>query len=762
MKSEHRGPVPTPNLQGAANNLGAEPSAYLRQHSHNPVQWQPFGDAAFAAAATRDVPVFLSIGYAACHWCHVMAHESFEDPETAAYLNKHFVSIKVDREERPDVDAVYMAATQAISGEGGWPMSVFLTPDGRAFHAGTYFPPRPMPGRPSFRQVLEAVQEAWRDRRDAVVANARVLAQGLGDAQLGAAVRVVGPAPSQDPELLPDAVVSLARSEDASDGGFGPAPKFPPSAVLEFLIRHAAVPSDTAGAARDMAGRTLAAMARSALFDQLDGGFARYSVTRDWSVPHFEKMLYDNAQLLRVYVHWVRLGGGDAFSAEESAAVASRTADWMLASLGLGAGTLAEGSHPGGAAHPVALASSLDADSLVDGEHHEGASYLWTIGGLQEVLGAGDGAAVASLMNVGEVGTVSVYGSPLHPAGPISGSAADLWSRARPVLLAARKLRPQPARDGKIVAGWNGLAVAALAEAGAVLDRDDLVAAAESIAGYLARVHWKPAGLFSDASSSEEPDDGVPALVRVSHAGAARGIGGLLEDYAFCAEGMFALYAVTGRAQWYRLAEDLVLAACRRFVVEDRLVDSAGGSGQVLAAQGGESGLDPFDNATPSGAAAFAGVLLSYAALSGSAEHRRLADHVLSLLPPLASRAPRVAGWLLATAQAALAGPVEAAVVGRDSPERTALHRELLNSASPGLVIALEDCSPEDNRTTDDGGAGAPPSDAASGAGSVPLLAGKLRAPDGSPLVYLCRNMVCERPVGALEELRTRLLEFKA
>ncbi|MET3719367.1 MULTISPECIES: thioredoxin domain-containing protein [unclassified Arthrobacter] len=737
--NERRGSVPS-GLQGATNILGAEPSAYLRQHADNPVHWQPFGAEAFAAAAASDVPVFLSIGYAACHWCHVMAHESFENQETADYLNAHFVAIKVDREERPDVDAVYMAATQAISGEGGWPMSVFLTPQGLAFHAGTYFPPRPMPGRPSFRQVLEAVQEAWQERRNAVEQHAESLAQSLGDAQLSAAVTVSGPPPMLDAELLPAAVAALARSEDAADGGFGAAPKFPPSAVLEFLIRHAAVPSDTADAARDMAGRTLAAMARSAVFDQLDGGFARYSVTRDWSVPHFEKMLYDNAQLLRDYVHWVRLGGNEVFPAPEAAEVAALTAEWLLESLGLGpkdsedskAGAKGDGVGAG-VRQPEALASSRDADSVMDGEHHEGASYLWTNEGLRKALGAADGAAVARLMNVGQEGTVSAYGSPLHPARRLDPAEEDLWRRARPTLLAARNLRPQPARDDKVVAGWNGLAVAALAEAGAVLGREDLVAAAESIAGYLERVHWQPA---------------TSGLVRVSHAGTARGIEGLLEDYTFCADGMFALYAVTGRARWYRFAEQLVQAATGRFVVAGRLVDNAGGDGQVRAAQGGQAGLDPFDNATPSGAAAFAGVLLSYGALSGSAVHRELAGQVLALLPPLAGRAPRAAGWLLATAQAALAGPVEAAVVGPHSPERTALHRELLKSASPGLVIAV----------VDDGGAEVPPSDAPSGGEPVPLLAGRPAGPGGSPLAYLCRNMVCEHPVDTPADLRARLL----
>ena len=734
MNSERQSPSAEESAAAAAANiLGAEPSAYLRQHADNPVHWQPFGDGAFAAAAARDAPVFLSIGYAACHWCHVMAHESFEDQETADYLNAHFVAIKVDREERPDVDAVYMAATQAISGEGGWPMSVFLTPDGLAFHAGTYFPPRPMPGRPSFRQVLEAVQEVWQERRDAVEQNAAALAQNLGEAQLAAAVTVAGPPPLLDPELLPAAVASLARSEDVADGGFGTAPKFPPSAVLEFLIRHAAVPSDTADAARDMAGRTLAAMARSALFDQLDGGFARYSVTRDWSVPHFEKMLYDNAQLLRAYVHWIRLGGNEVFSVTEASDVAARTGAWLLESLGLGSSRSRNGDgNSNGVPQPEALASSLDADSVVDGEHHEGASYLWTVEGLQEVLGAADGAAVAWLMNVGQEGTVSPYGSPLHPARRLDDAETDLWTNSRPALLAARKQRPQPARDEKVVAGWNGLAVAALAEAGAVLDREDFVAAAESIAAYLERVHWQP---------------GTSALVRVSHAGTARGIEGLLEDYAFCAEGLFALYAVTGRARWYGFAEQLVQAASSRFVVAGRLVDNAGGDGQVRAAQGGQAGLDPFDNAAPSGAAAFAGALLSYAALSGSSEHRALSAQVLALLPPLAGRAPRVAGWLLATAQAWLAGPVEAAVVGPRSPERTALHRELLNSASPGLVIAVED----------DDGAVVPPSGAPFGREPVPLLAGRPAGPGGAPLAYLCRNMVCERPVDAPEGLRARL-----
>ncbi|MET4094532.1 thioredoxin domain-containing protein [Arthrobacter sp. UYCu712] len=721
-------------VPAAVNSLGAEPSAYLRQHAGNPVHWRPFGDEAFAFAAARDVPVFLSIGYAACHWCHVMAHESFEDQATADFLNAHFVAVKVDREERPDVDTVYMAATQAISGEGGWPMSVFLLPDGRAFHAGTYFPPRQMPGRPSFRQVLEAVVDAWQDRRGTVEQNAATLARGLAASQPVSAVQLDRPPEPIGPALLSGAVEALAASEDPDAGGFGTAPKFPPSPVLEFLIRHAAVPTPdapagetgTAGAAKGMAGRALAAMSRSALFDQLDGGFARYSVARDWSVPHFEKMLYDNAQLLRVYVHWVRLGGTDEYPVAEAADVALRTAGWLLGSLGLASpGPTPSGAPAPAGAAPEALASSLDADTVVDGVHAEGASYLWAPAELAGLLGPDDGAAVSRLMNVHSRGTVTAEGSALHPARELSTAEAGLWERVRPVLLAARSHRPQPARDDKVVAGWNGLAVAALAEAGAVLERPELAAAAERIAEYLERVHWT-------AGTAGKPG----TLVRVSHDGAARGIGGLLEDYAFCAEGLLALYSVTGRTRWFALAGDILAAACSRFAAAGVLTDTAGESAQVLNAQGGSASLDPFDGATPSGAAAFAGALLSHSALTGSAEYRSLAGNILELLPPLAVRAPRAAGWLLATAQAALAGPVEAAVAGPDTAERGALHRELLLSPSPGLVVAVQD---------------------ASGPDTVPLLRGRGPAPDGSPQVFLCRGMVCELPVGSAAAVRERL-----
>ncbi|HEV7167213.1 MAG TPA: thioredoxin domain-containing protein [Micrococcaceae bacterium] len=746
---------------GGSNALAGQPSAYLRQHADNPVDWQPFGDAAFDAARDRDVPVFLSIGYAACHWCHVMAHESFEDEDTAQYLNAHFVPVKVDREERPDVDATYMAATQAISGEGGWPMSVFVTPDGLAFHAGTYFPPRPAVGRPSFRQVLEAVHEAWAERRDQVERSAAGLARTMAENPLARGLPVAEPAgdvpvaepavdlqvaePAAGPpadatgpavvvpaaaeaiprEVTAAAVGALSAAEDSEFGGFGRAPKFPPSPVLEFLIRHAATDAKTAVQARAMAARTLSAMATSALFDQLDGGFARYSVTADWSVPHFEKMLYDNASLLRVYAHWLRLPEGPDYARAEAERVVRHTAEWLLTALGL-----ADGS----------FASSLDADTVVDGVHAEGATYLWNP---EELAGAAAAAGwpelgprLDRLMNVRRPGSVTADGSPLHPAGPLGPGERQLWETVAPELSRLRALRPQPARDDKVVAGWNGLAIAALADAGLILADTALLAAAAKAADYLARVHW---------------NDGV--LARISHDGQAVGIGGMLEDYAFAADGLLALYGATGTERWYLLAEELIVAAERRFIVEGVLVDAAAESAQVVNAQGGKLGAEPFDGPTPSASAALAGVLVSYAAYSGSGRHRALAARILASVSDVAARAPRAAGWALATAEALLSGPLEVAVVGPAAPDGPAaapempgtpdlsstgaLLRAAALAASPGLVLASWQGRPAGQLS------------------AVPLLTGRTDAE--RPLAYVCRAMVCRRPVSTVPELLTEL-----
>ena len=729
-----------------AGRLQGEASAYLRQHAGNPVDWWPFSDAAFTEAKQRNVPVFISVGYAACHWCHVMAHESFEDPGTAAYLNDNFVSIKVDREERPDVDAVYMAATQAMTGQGGWPMSVFTLPDGRTFYAGTYFPPRPVQGMPSFRDVLEAVAAAWKDRPDEVRESAAQLAAHLASAQQGNR-RLLGPVldtglktdletgnadAESAQQVLSGAVETLAGLEDRQFGGFGGAPKFPPSTVLRFLLAHAAAGGSTASEAAALADRTLGAMARSALYDQLEGGFARYTVDRRWAVPHFEKMLYDNVQLLALYAQWARTAS-DPGDRRLALRVTRETADWMIRRL-----QVAEGG----------FASSLDADTLIDGRRVEGGTYVWTPGQLRRVLDPGDAPAVLDLLDL-ESGNLAAHGGQPDPDGEtgatlhfgraLSSAEEELWLRSRPPLLAERNRRPQPERDDKVVAGWNGLAVGALARAAVVLaDMGESTAekeeaarvlhAAEEAASYLLRVHRTG-----------------PTLRRVSHDGHAQGIEGLLEDYAAAAEGLFALYAATGNEHWYTEAEALVLAAESRFLTAGVLQDTAVRPNQLANAQGAHAAADPLDGPTPSGAALFAGVLLTYSAYSGSLRHRALAQALLKHVEVVGAQAPQAAGWAMSVLQFLLDGPRELAVTGTDSAAVADLLRAARDAGGPGLVIASRVTEAE----SAEGGAFAT---------RVPLLEG--RGPGDAPaMAYLCRGMVCRRPVSSADELRAQISE---
>ena len=448
-----------------SNRLAHATSPYLLQHADNPVDWRPWEPAAFEEARRRDVPVFLSVGYSACHWCHVMAKESFEDEGIAAYLNEHFVSVKVDREERPDVDAVYMEAVQAATGQGGWPMTVFLTPEGEPFYFGTYFPPAPRHGMPSFRQVLEGVRAAWTDRRDEVAEVAGKIVRDLAGRELKfAAVD----APGEDE--LAQALLGLTREYDAARGGFGRAPKFPPSMVIEFLLRHAARTGSEG--ALQMARDTCERMARGGIYDQLGGGFARYSVDREWVVPHFEKMLYDNALLCRVYAHLWRATGS-----ELARRVALETADFMVRELG---------TNEGG------FASALDADSddgTGSGKHVEGAYYVWTPEQLTEVLGEEDARLAAQYFGVTEEGTFEEGASVLQLPQHEGVFDAERVESVRERLHGARSRRPAPGRDDKVVAAWNGLAVAALAETGAYFDRPDLVDAAIAAADLLVRLH---------------------------------------------------------------------------------------------------------------------------------------------------------------------------------------------------------------------------------------------------------------------------------
>jgi uncharacterized protein YyaL (SSP411 family) len=670
-----------------ADRLKNATSPYLLQHANNPVDWWPWSPEAFAAARERDVPVMLSVGYSACHWCHVMAHESFEDPQTAALLNDNLVSIKVDREERPDVDAVYMTATQAMTGQGGWPMTVFMTADGKPFYCGTYFP------RDRFQRLVAAVAQAWREDRSEVTDQAGRIAAAL--AQQAGAQWPGGDGSGDLAAVCDQAVLTLARDYDAQRGGFGGAPKFPPSMVCEFLLRH----SERLGApggdrALEMATGTMAAMARGGMYDQLGGGFARYSVDAAWVVPHFEKMLYDNALLARAYGHlWRRTA--DPLARR----VARDTCSWMIRELRTGEG---------------GLASALDADS--DGE--EGLYYTWTPDELREVLGPDDAGYAAEVFGVTAGGTFEHGRSVLQRrADPADEERFDRISTA---LLAARAGRVRPGRDDKVVTAWNGLAIGALAECGLLLAEPDFVTAAEQVADLLTTAHLAGG-----------------RLARTSRAGAPGRGAGVLEDYACLADGLLALSGVTGQGRWLALAGDLLDTALTRF--------ADGSGGFYDTADDGERLLyrpaDPADGPTPSGTFAAAGALLSYSALTGSSRHREAAVAALGVAGPIAARFARAAGAGLAVAEAALAGPAEIAVVGPAADPRTReLHRAALLVAPPGAVLALGD------------------GEAASGDGAsaVPLLEGRTPV-DGSPAVYVCRDFTCRTPLTDPLELRDAL-----
>ncbi|KSU82868.1 MULTISPECIES: thioredoxin domain-containing protein [Rhodococcus] len=601
------------------NNLGGSSSPYLRQHADNPVHWQQWGEEAMEWARERNVPILLSIGYSACHWCHVMAHESFENDEIAAVMNANFVCVKVDREERPDIDAVYMNATVAMTGQGGWPMTCFLTPDGSPFYCGTYYPPTPRGGMPSFTQLLEAIVDTFTNRRDEVDNAAQSIVTELQRASGGIPY---GGAPI-DAELLNAAGRSILGDEDVPRGGFGGAPKFPPSALLEGLLRQ----YERTGSGEILGGieRTAEAMARGGIYDQLGGGFSRYSVDAEWVVPHFEKMLYDNALLLRFYAHWARRTGSDL-----ATRVTEETARFLLSDL------LTENG---------CFASALDADT--DGV--EGLTYVWTPTQLVEILGAEDGQWASELFRVTDTGTFEEGASVLQLLRD-----PDDWSRWQTVsdaLRAVRAQRPQPGRDDKVVTAWNGLTVTALTEAGLALDRPDWITAAAECAGALLDLHLV---------------DGH--LRRASLGGAVGAPTGVLEDYAMLATGLLALYQATGLARWLDAAQQLL------DVTVDHFADPAEPGSWFDTADFAESLVtrprDPLDGATPSGASSVAEALLTAAALTDAERSSRYAQAAADALAratlPL-ERAPRSAGHWLAVAEASSRGPIQVAVVGEGS-----------------------------------------------------------------------------------------------
>ena len=613
------------------NTLVEATSPYLRQHADNPVHWRQWTPDALAEAAARDVPILLSIGYAACHWCHVMAHESFEDAEVAAAANANFVCIKVDREERPDLDAVYMNATVALTGQGGWPMTCFLTPDGRPFFCGTYYP------KQNFLQLLAAVGDTWRNRRDEVeqasdqiIGELRSMASGLP-----------GGGPEVQPALCDHAVAGVLRDEDTARGGFGGAPKFPPSALMEALLRNYERTGDPAALAA--VERTGAAMARGGIYDQLAGGFARYSVDASWVVPHFEKMLYDNGLLLRAYAHWARRTGNPL-----ARKVTDETARFIIDELGV------DGM----------FISSLDADA--NGE--EGLTYVWTPTSLTEILGEDDGRWAAQVFGVTQAGTFehgrSVLQLPTDPDDP------ERFDRVRTALFAARMTRPQPGRDDKVVTAWNGWAITALAEASVALKRPEFLDAACRCARALLDLHIV---------------DG--RLRRASLGGRVGDSAAILEDYATLATGLLTLHQITGDAQWLDAATGLLDTALDHFADRERAgrwFDTADDAEALLVRP-----ADPLDGATPSGASSITEALLTAAHLvpaPRSGRYASAAAEALSTATPVLAKLPRSGGHWLAVAEAAVRGPIQIAVATNvsDSPLLDAA-REL----APGGAVVV-------------------------------------------------------------------------
>jgi uncharacterized protein YyaL (SSP411 family) len=639
------------------NRLAGETSPYLLQHKDNPVDWRPWGEDALARAREEGKPLLVSVGYSACHWCHVMERESFEDEQTAALMNEQFVCIKVDREERPDVDAICMEACQAITGRGGWPLNAFLTPEQVPFYAGTYFPPEQRHGMPSWRMVLLAVADAWEKRREEIREQGARMVNALG-----ATTRLE---PSADPirqAVLKRAVETLQQTYDPSGGGFGGAPKFPPASTIEFLL---------ARGEREMSLGTLRAMALGGIYDQIGGGFARYSVDATWTVPHFEKMLYDNALLARAYLHGWQVSGE-----ERLRRTCCETLDWALREM--------RGDEGG-------FCSALDADS----EGAEGKFYVWTFDELREVLGDLYEPAVEYFRpRPFEHGTYVLEGR-----GPEPDQLAEIRRR----LLDVRSRRVRPGLDDKRLTGWNALMISALAQAGAVLDREDYRDAAAACASFLL----------------SERRDGEGRLLRTPR------ISAFLDDHAYLLEALISLYETTFDARWYREAVALADTIIDRFEDSERggLFTTADDRSELVVRR-----KDLEDTPIPSGSSATAFGLLRLALLSGEGKYERHALGVLRLAYPIAGRHPSAFGHLLQAADFYLAPVREVAIVGPDPGE---LLRVVRGRYRPHLVLA-------------------------SGGDGVPLLEGRTPV-DGRTAAYVCEHFVCQAPVTTPEELEAAL-----
>ena len=737
-------------MTSPTNRLASETSPYLLQHAHNPVDWYPWGAEALARAAAQDRPIFLSVGYSACHWCHVMERESFEDEATATLLNASFVSIKVDREERPDIDAVYMGALQAMTGAGGWPMSIFLTPDGRPFYGGTYFPGQPRYGMPSFRQILVAVATSWRDRRDELEARATQLADELKRAstaltegaaaspvQAGepapgpeasapvagagggsAALPLIGRSYKRESGILGTAVSRLVEDFDFEHGGWGGPPRFPQPAIIELLLRQARRDADgralpDAQEPIRVAIRALDAMAAGGIHDQIGGGFHRYATDTDWLVPHFEKMLYDNAQLARVYLHAYQLTGERRFRE-----VAETTLDYMAREL----------RTPDGL-----FAASQDADT--DGV--EGATYVWTQPEVAAVLG-GTAADPGSEAQAGDAGLLALFMSAYgvtelgnwegrtilsrlmsdEQVGAIHGlSAAAVATQldsARRLLLEGRGGRPQPTLDDKAVTAWNGLALAAFAEAIPVLERPADRETAERVAESALRLLRGPDG----------------RLARTFRSGRTTGSGGL-DDYACLADGLVALYEATFDERWLAAARELI------GVVERQFADTAGGWFDTAA--DAEQLLirpkDTQDGATPSGGATAAAVLVRLAELTGEGPLRNAAERAIGQVEGLAARYPRNFAVWLGALDFAAAEVAQVVIVGDPhAPDTQALVSVVRQGFQPHRVVAVGEAR----------------------SSTLELLHNRF-ALDGRATAFVCRDFACRQPVTEPQALAEEL-----
>ncbi len=601
-----------------ANRLAQETSPYLLQHKDNPVDWYPWGEEALAQAREEDRPILVSIGYSACHWCHVMEHESFEDERTAAEMNERFVCIKVDREERPDVDAIYMEACQAMTGQGGWPLNVFLTPEQVPFYAGTYFPPEPRHGMPAWRQVLAAIDEAWRTRRAEIEEASERIVQRLSGGAL------LKPSEAElDPALLDRAVEGLRASFDAMNGGFGGAPKFPPASAIEFLLRRGET---------DMTSKTLFAMAGGGMYDQIGGGFARYSVDAHWLVPHFEKMLYDNALLARAYLHGWQVTGEPLFER-----VCRETLDW----------TLREMRAPEGGFY-----SALDADS----EGVEGKFYVWTLDEVRAALGEDADAAIAAL-GMSDGGNFEGRNIPVR--------AGELAPELRQRLYDVRTERVWPGLDDKRLTAWNALMVSALAEAGAVLGEPRYLDAAGTCAAFIL--------------DTMRDDNGH--LLRTFKDGRAH-LNAYLEDHAYLVEALLTLYESSFEPRWFAAAREVAAQMIDRYVDDERggFFETSTDHEQLVARR-----KDLEDNPIPAGNSSAAYGLLRLAALTGEHEYERRAEGVLQLLHELAPRHPQAFAHLLQALDFRLAQTKEVALAGGDTAE---LERVVRSKFRPHIVLA--------------------------------------------------------------------------